>query len=370
MGVIMANTIKNLFLLDYNDTIVLGVEKVGYSFLESFIGEDKFKELKASNAKGNSIYEKYINDDNFTLSYEDAKKNWENFKESLYVRKIKQDKFPRTTAKFDEIDSLFQKKQDIDYKKYCYDNIIAPLVAMYNVYVTGVRPENSFRDFMSRQAPSPSKDCDNLMIINTGGPEVIVKKELEEYIHLDRDKYGYLNYFLANDLVFGSNASLSKKDDGRVNTLIEILKDRKYNIDDNTHVVIVGDTEKDLKNYEQFDSINIKNPRSVYILTNRVDNYEDLNKRVLESSENMKRLEKLSARLEEVGKRIKTNKMDKGINKDELEEEKRFYETRKIKALKEIHTIEDRKKSLEQKKLLTQGNKSYKFVKTFNGVSM
>ena len=207
----MANTIKNLFLLDYNDTIVLGVEKVGYSFLESFIGEDKFKELKASNAKGNSIYEKYINDDNFTLSYEDAKKNWENFKESLYVRKIKQDKFPRTTAKFDEIDSLFQKKQDIDYKKYCYDNIIAPLVAMYNVYVTGVRPENSFRDFMSRQAPSPSKDCDNLMIINTGGPEVIVKKELEEYIHLDRDKYGYLNYFLANDLVFGSNASLSKK---------------------------------------------------------------------------------------------------------------------------------------------------------------
>ena len=30
----MVNSIKNLFLLDYNDTIVLGMEKVGYSFLK------------------------------------------------------------------------------------------------------------------------------------------------------------------------------------------------------------------------------------------------------------------------------------------------------------------------------------------------
>ncbi len=274
----MTKDIKNLFILDYNDTIVLGIEKVGYSFLKNFIGKDKFKELEVSNAKGNSTYEKYMNDDNFALSYEDAKKNWENFKKSFYIKKIKQCNFSRVTEKFAEIDNYFQQKQDVDYKKYCYDNIIAPFIAMYNVYVTGVRPETSLKEFMSKYPTHPPKDCGNLMIINTGGPEVIVKKELEEYIHLDRDRYSYLNYFLTSDLVFGSNASLSKKDNGRVNTLIDILKNRGYNIDDNTHVIIVGDTEKDLKNYEQFDNTYTKNPRSVYILTKRIDNCEDLKK--------------------------------------------------------------------------------------------
>lgn len=244
-----------------------------------------------SNAKGNSKYEKYMNDDNFALSYEDAKKNWENFKKSFYIKKIKQCNFSRVTEKFNEIDSYFQQKKDVDYKKYCYDNIIAPFVAMYNVYVTGIRPENSFKDFMNRQVSYPLKDCTNLMIINTGGPEVMVKKELEEYTHLNPKQYGYLNYFLANDLVFGSNASLSKKDDGRVNTLIEILKDRKYNIDDNTHVVIVGDTEKDLENYEQFDNTYTKNPRSVYILTKRIDSCKDLAERQKDCSEKAKRIE-------------------------------------------------------------------------------
>lgn len=362
----MVNSIKNLFLLDYNDTIVLGMERVGYSLLKSFIGEEDYARLNASNVKANNKYEKYIKDDNFALSYEDAKEAWKNFKKSFYVNKIIGKNFFRTIAKFTEIDRFFQKKQDIDYKRYCCDNIIAPFVAMYNVYVTGVRPEDSFKNFVKKQISTSSKDCDNLMIINTGGPELIVKNELEEYMRLNPIKYGYLKYFLQNNLVFGSNTSLSKKDDGRVNTLIEILKDRKYNIDDSTHVVIVGDTEKDLKNYEQFDSMDTRNPRSVYILTNRVDNSEDLRKRALKCSKNAERIRRVSAILNRIGERIRIsdtirNRLDKNEN---------FFKSRKENALEEIETIKKRKSSLAQIELAKRKNKSYKFVKTFDGISM
>lgn len=63
--------------------------------------------------------------------------------------------------------------------------------------------------------------------------------------------------------------------------------------------------------------------------------------------------------------------MANSIDRNELDEEKRFYEKRSSQALKEITTIEDRKKSLEQKKkLLMQENKSCKFVKTFQGIAV
>ncbi len=59
------------------------------------------------------------------------------------------------------------------------------------------------------------------------------------------------------------------------------------------------------------------------------------------------------------------------IDRNELDKEKKFYEKRSSQALKEITAIEDRKKSLEQKKkLLMQENKSCKFVKTFQGISV
>ena len=63
--------------------------------------------------------------------------------------------------------------------------------------------------------------------------------------------------------------------------------------------------------------------------------------------------------------------MANSIDRNELDEEKRFYEKRSSQALKEITTIEDRKKFLEQKKqLLMQENKSCKFVKTFQGIAV
>lgn len=267
--------IKNLFILDYNDTIVLGIEKVADYFIKDFFGEEIFNQIQNSNFDANNDFEKYKQDKSFNLTYSEAKNCWQNFKNEVCYLLLNNTNAESIKNKFQEFDKFFKKEQEIDYKKYCCDELICPLIAMYNIYVTQVKPEETFKIFMKKYNTLDVTN-DNLLLVNTGGPEIIVENEMKELIKLNSKKYDYLNYFLKNNLVFGSNASLSKADNGRIETIINILKNRGNIIDKNTRIIIVGDAKSDSQNFEEFNDKYPNISKSIFIVEKRTNNYNDL----------------------------------------------------------------------------------------------
>ena len=332
--------IKNLFILDYNDTIVLGIEKVADYFIKDFFGEEIFNQIQNSNFDANNDFEKYKQDNFFTLTYSEAKNCWQNFKNGVCYLLLNNTNAESIKNKFQEFDKFFEKEQEIDYKKYCCDELICPLIAMYNIYITQVKPEETFKIFMEKYN-SLDVINDNLLLINTGGPEIVVENEMKELIKLNSKKYDYLNYFLKNNLVFGSNASLSKADDGRIETIINIIKNKGNNIDNNTKIIIVGDAKSDSQNFEEFNDKYPNISKSIFIVEKRTNNYDDL----------ILRAEKY--------KKYKENTIDNLLLKQ-------FYSKREEATLKNIKKMQNREIWLEQIK--KEKKDTYNFVSDFSSI--
>lgn len=332
--------IKNLFILDYNDTIVLGIEKVADYFITDFFGEEIFNQIQNSNFDANNDFEKYKQDNSFTLSYDEAKNCWQNFKNGVCYLLLNNTNAESIKNQFQEFDKFFEKEQEINYKKYCCDELICPLIAMYNIYVTQVKPEETFKIFMEKYN-SLDVINDNLLLINTGGPEIVVENEIKELIKLNSKKYDYLNYFLKNNLVFGSNASLSKADDGRIETIINIIKNKGNNIDNNTKIIIVGDAKSDSQNFEEFNDKYPNISKSIFIVEKRTNSYDDL----------ILRAEKY--------KKYKENTIDNLLLKQ-------FYSKREEATLKNIKKMQNREIWLEQIK--KEKKDTYNFVSDFSSI--
>lgn len=334
--------IKNLFILDYNDTIVLGIEKVADYFITDFFGKEIFNQIQNSNFDANNDFEKYKQDNSFTLSYDEAKNCWQNFKNGVCYLLLNNTNAESIKNQFQEFDKFFEKEQEIDYKKYCCDELICPLIAMYNIYITQVKPEETFKIFMEKYN-SLDVINDNLLLINTGGPEIVVENEIKELIKLNSKKYNYLNYFLKNNLVFGSNASLSKADAGRIETIINILKNRGNIIDENTRIIIIGDAKSDSQNFEEFDDKYPNISKSIFIVEKRTNNYDDL----------ILRAEKY--------KKYQTS----NINNKKLEN---FYNNQEKATLKNIKKIQNRENWLKQVK--KENVHIYHFVSDFSNINI
>ena len=332
--------IKNLFILDYNDTIVLGIEKIADYFIKDFFGEEIFNQIQNSNFDANNDFEKYKQDNSFTLTYREAKNCWQNFKNGVCYLLLNNTNAESIKNQFQEFDKFFEKEQEIDYKKHCCDELICPLIAMYNIYVTHVKPEETFKIFMEKYN-SLDVINDNLLLINTGGPEIVVENEIKELIKLNSKKYDYLNYFLKNNLVFGSNASLSKADDGRIETIINIIKNKGNNIDNNTKIIIVGDAKSDSQNFEEFNDKYPNISKSIFIVEKRTNNYDDL----------ILRAEKY--------KKYKENTIDNLLLKQ-------FYSKREEATLKNIKKMQNREIWLEQIK--KEKKDTYNFVSDFSSI--
>lgn len=332
--------IKNLFILDYNDTIVLGIEKVADYFIKDFFSEEIFNQIQNSNFDANNDFEKYKQDNSFTLTYSEAKNCWQNFKNGVCYLLLNNTNAESIKNQFQEFDKFFEKEQEIDYKKYCCDELICPLIAMYNIYVTQVKPEETFKIFMEKYN-SLDVINDNLLLINTGGPEIVVENEIKELIKLNSKKYDYLNYFLKNNLVFGSNASLSKADDGRIETIINIIKNKGNNIDNNTKIIIVGDAKSDSQNFEEFNDKYPNISKSIFIVEKRTNSYDDL----------ILRAEKY--------KKYKENTIDNLLLKQ-------FYSKQEEATLKNIKKMQNREIWLGQIK--KEKKDTYNFVSDFSSI--
>ena len=263
--------LDNIVIIDYNDTIVYGVERVGDYFLKDFFGEEIFNSIKNSNFKASNRFEIYKQDNSFQLSYIDAKKCWNNFKNEIFYYQLNNIKLNIIQKKFNEIDNFLKVEKNINYKTYCCDEILCPLIALYNIYITNIKPEENFRFFVEKY-----NNKKNILLINTGGPQKIVENELKEFIKLNSEKYNYLNYFIENNLIFGSSTLLSKADDGRIETIINILKNRGNIIDEHTRIIIIGDAESDSQNFEEFNDKYPDILKSIFIVEKRTNNYNDL----------------------------------------------------------------------------------------------
>lgn len=311
----MSQIINKLFVLDYNDTIVLGVEKIIYDFCISFFGKDTYKKIDSiEKSKGNNNLDRYIKDKNLTLNTEQFRKYLNNFKESEFFTVLNNNK--QTAEKIASINEDFSNIEENDnLKSFCCNKILYPLIAMYNVHITGVRPEDSFKTFMQKH----SDKNDELIIINTGGPQCSIENELTEYINLDNNEYGYLKYFTTNKLIFGCNELSCKKDSGRIQKLTEELKNRGYKINKNTEIILIGDTKKDIDNFEEIDR-QVFPKSKIFILTKRIDWTDDLitrKEKYKEKAEKVdKELEAIEERKKELKDIIKPNDKDKKLVKD------------------------------------------------------
>lgn len=312
----MSQIINKLFVLDYNDTIVLGIEKVIEDFCIAFFGKDIYEKIKLiERSKGNNILDRYVKDESFTLNVEQLKKYWNNFEKSEFFTVLNNNK--HTAEKIASIinEDLSNIKENDNLKSFCCNKILYPLIAMYNVHITGVRPEDSFKTFMQKH----SNKNDELIIINTGGPQCSIENELIEYINLDNKKYEYLKYFTVNKLIFGCNELSCKRDSDRIQKLTEELKNRGYKISKNTEIILIGDTKKDIDNFEEIDRQFF--PRSkIFILTRRIDWTDDLMTRKEKHKEKAekvdKELEAIEERRKELQDIIKPNDKDKKLAKD------------------------------------------------------
>lgn len=327
--------IKNLFILDYNDTIVYGIERVSDYFLKDFFGEEIFNNIKNSSFEASNEFEIYKQDNSYQLSYIDAKKYWNNFKNGIFYYQLNDVKSSAIQKRFNEIEEFFKTEKNINYKEYCCDEILCLLIALYNIFITNVKPEENFKFFVDKY-----NNKENILLINTGGPQKIVENELKEFIQLNIDEYNYLKYFLDNQLIFGATSTLSKKDDSRINILINLLKERNIQIDKHTKIIIIGDAESDAKNFEEFA---IKQPdikKSIFIIEKRVNDYNDL---IIRS------------------KKYKLKKDQINIS-NQLKD---FYENQEKLALKIIKKVEDRKDWIRNTKPI---KKNYNFVENFSKI--
>ena len=142
--------IKNLFILDYNDTIVYGIERVSDYFLKDFFGEEIFNNIKNSSFEASNEFEIYKQDNFFKLSYIDAKKYWENFKNGIFYYQLNDVKSSVIQKRFNEIEEFFKTEKNINYKEYCCDEILCLLIALYNIYITNIKPEENFKYFVQK----------------------------------------------------------------------------------------------------------------------------------------------------------------------------------------------------------------------------
>lgn len=311
----MSQIINKLFVLDYNDTIVLGIEKIIDDFCIAFFGKDIYKKIKSiEKSKGNNTLDRYVKDESFTLNVEQLKKYWNNFKKSEFFTILNDNE--QTAKKIVSINKYLSNiKENNNLKHFYCNNILYPLIAMYNVHITGVRPEDSFKTFMQKH----SNKNDELIIINTGGPQCSIENEIIEYINLDNKKYEYLKYFTVNKLIFGCNELSCKRDSDRIQKLIEELKNRGYKISKNTEIILIGDTKKDIDNFEEIDRQFF--PRiKIFILTRRIDWTDDLIARKEKHKEKAKKVDKelevIEERRKELQDSIKPNDEDKKLAKD------------------------------------------------------
>ncbi len=382
---------ERVVFLDYNDTIVLSMEKSMLPITKAFFPIEEF--IPKTKGKGGSpitpILE-YVDDDSKELTYSQVNKFFDNFeKNSIYPelfsgnknienflikKKEELKKYLNEEENKSPLTQISASKKPKNAKDFLFNDLIFPLIAKYNVHFSNVRPQETFKQFFEEN----NKDG-TLMLINTGGPEEIVKNEMREFIELDPEKYGYLEYFLKNDLIFGTNINASKKEYGRVNSLLEVLKYRGFDINENTMITLVGDTEKDIKNYDEIDN-NLYPNKEIFILKERLENVDDLNERKRETEECISANKKIIQILEndeETEFSAKRVQLVDNLKSDseKLKEEKKilekarklleFYMKRKANIEKELEEIEKRGVKLGEKEEKNPDGKHVKFVRNF-----
>ena len=62
-----------------------------------------------------------------------------------------------------------------------------------------------------------------------------------------------INNFTVNKLIFCCNELSYKRDSDRIQKFTEELKNRGYKINKNTEIILIGDTKKDIDNFEEID---------------------------------------------------------------------------------------------------------------------
>ena len=128
-----------------------------------------------------------------------------------------------------------------------------------------------------------------------------------------------INNFTVNKLIFGCNELSCERDSNRIQKFTEELKNIRYKISKNTEIILIGDTKKDIDNFEEIDRQFF--PRSKkFILTKRIDWTDDLmtrKEKYKEKAEKVdKELETIEERRKEFQNIIKPNNKDKKLAKD------------------------------------------------------
>ena len=62
-----------------------------------------------------------------------------------------------------------------------------------------------------------------------------------------------INNFTVNKLIFCCNELSCKRDSDRIQKFTEKLKNRGYKISKNTEIILIGNTKKDIDNFEKID---------------------------------------------------------------------------------------------------------------------
>lgn len=284
---------EKLILLDYNGTIVPNEPDVRpyKTIINSMFGEELAKEFKSPNRSKKLLIAK-------NFSKRDFEKFLNKFKSSEIYGVLKDSGNQMILDVLKKCDEL----PDTNIAGFVFEDIVCPLMALYNVYIAKIMPFPDFSDFF--QDKSKEGYC---IVINSNGPHNVLLMELREYAKME--EYSFINQLLGNELVFGNMEESKKTDGNRMQYILDKLIENGVIVPNLKDIVIIGDTKKDVEN---FMSISDQKIHSEIFLIEQNNLYliEKLTERCKKLEHDSEKLEIASKQLDEVtNERKKLNEM-------------------------------------------------------------
>lgn len=267
-----------LVLMDYNGTIVLNDRDIrSYAtIIKSIFGAEFIEEFKSPLRS-----RKMLVDKNF--SHEKFIEFFKNFKSSEIYDTFKNSNNDRILSILKKCDELPNE----NIEDFIFEEIIYPLMALYNVHIVGIKPFLDFPDFFK------NIQKDHCVVINSDSPHSVLLIELEEYAKME--EYSFIKELLDRGLVYGNTGKDKKEDNSRIERIIGDLRKRGFITEKLESIDIVGDEENDYESFKSAISMDTHNKTRLNLsMQNNLFLVKKLREQVSNLIENMKKISQIS----------------------------------------------------------------------------
>lgn len=292
---------QKVLISDYDDTITKGSDSTFSKVSSAVIGFEEFERIKTLPSNlGKEWFGRYINENSLTI--EKAQLMWNNFKETELYQKFVE----ANNSSINEVLAKGENMPNNNITEFYIKQLTCPLIALYNVYIEKLTPEESFFELYKKV-----KAEGDILIINTLKPQETIIVELREYAKINGEKYKAFEEMIENQMVFGTIYESCKVDSNRINFLLKSKSDLLKT--PTQEIIIMGDSFTDCVNFQEAHVINPSSSKFLFVETRLEETIKSLSEKVDKLRDNAEELTKATAKLKHMKNEL--NQINEQIKK-------------------------------------------------------